>query len=138
MKLILGAAIIAILLGGCKQIEFVGEEYPTTNHVDLFCSWQDVQEDHRVIGHFVPIDDDMTNIPRMRKQMLKAARKNGADALVIIGAGPCSDDAEIVDSPGVQALEAHQVKISLLRYRVAEEQPADTTETASTDQPGSG
>lgn len=135
MKQVLGAMIMVTLLGGCKTIQFVGEEYPSTNHVDLFCSWQDVQESHRVIGHFVPVDDDMTNIPKMRLRMLKAARKKGADALVIIGAGPCSDDAESVNSPGVQALNAHQVKISLLRYRVSEIQPADTTETASIIEP---
>lgn len=136
MKLVLGVAIIAILIGGCRQIEFVGEEYPSTNHVDLFCSWQDVQEDHRVIGHFVPVDDDMANIPKMRLQMLKAARKKGADAMVIIGAGPCDEDAGLNDNTGTQALRTHQVKISLLRYRVAETNPVDTTESITATEPG--
>jgi hypothetical protein len=123
MKLILGAVIIVILLYACRKIVFVGEEYPSTNHVDLFCSWQAVLENHRVIGHFVPADEDMTNLPKMRRQMLKAARKKGADALVIVGAGPCSGGAETPDSTGCQTMKAHQIKVSLLRYRVAEKQP---------------
>ena len=91
MKLFLGVTIIVALLGGCRQIEFVGEEYPITDHVDIYCSWEDVQADHRVIGHLVPIDKDMKNVRKMRKNMLKAARVNGADAVVIVGAGPCAD-----------------------------------------------
>lgn len=135
MKLILGAVVLVSLLGGCRQIEFVGEEYPATNHVDLFCSWQDVLEDHRVIGHLVPADADMANIPKMRKQMLEAARKNGADALVIVGAGPCADDSKSKDQSGTSVLRAHQVKVSLLRYRVVENQPTDTTEVISATKP---
>ena len=136
MKPVIGALIIVILLGGCRKVDFVGEEYPSTDHVDLYCSWQDVQEDHRVIGHFVPADDDLRNIPKMRKQMLEAARKKGADALVIVGAGSCADSAESNDNMGTQALKAHQVKVSLLRYRVADDKPVDSTEATSVAEPG--
>lgn len=136
MKPVLGALIIVILLGGCRKVDFVGEEYPSTDHVELFCSWQDVQDDHRVIGHFVPSDDDLTNIPKMRQQMLEAARKKGADALVIVGAGLCADGAESNDNMGTQALKAHQVKVSLLRYRVTEDSPVDSTKDTSVAEPG--
>ena len=136
MKLILCAIMVVSLLAGCKPaVEFVGEEYPSTDHVDLYCSWQDVENDHRVIGHFVPADEDMANIPRMRLQMLKAARKKGADALVIIGAGPCTDDTEPQDLFGSSALRAHQVKVSLLRYRVAEDSPVGAVESSEPTSP---
>ena len=136
MKLILGAMIVFILIGGCKQqIEFVGEEYTPTDHVDLYCSWQDVQESNRVMGHLVVLDEDIQNVPKMRKNMLKVAQQKGADAIVIVGAGPCADGATSEDLSGSSALRAHQVKISLLKYRVAEQPPTDTTEaTAASDQ----
>lgn len=117
MKLVLGVLIMVALFGGCRQVEFVGEEYPITAHVDLYCSWGDVQEDHRVIGHLVPIDEDMNDVRKMRKNMIRAARLNGADAIVIVGAGPCSEGLDSEYSPGASALRAHQVKVSLIRYR---------------------
>ncbi|MDH3892532.1 MAG: hypothetical protein OEV49_15815 [candidate division Zixibacteria bacterium] len=133
MRMILVVMTAVVLAGGCRKVEFVGEVYPATGHVDLYCSWQDVQELHRVIGHFVPVDEDMSNIPKMRKQMLQAARMKGADALVIVGAGPCSEGVDSDNKAGTQALRAHQVTVSLLRYRTAQDNPTDSAEVTSAD-----
>ncbi len=137
MKQIAYSLFLAVIIAGCRPpVEFVGEEYPPTDHVELYCSWEDVPAGHRLIGHLVPGESDIGNIRKMRKKLLGVAKQVGADAMVIIGAGPCSEDTASDSPAGASTLRAHQIKVSLLRYRAAEEETPDTTSTGD-NQPSS-
>lgn len=77
--------IIAIFLSACTKIDYIGEEYPPTTHVDLFFDMDDVTREHKVMGHLIATADDMVSAEKMQKKMMKKAREKGADAIVITG-----------------------------------------------------
>jgi len=77
--------IIAISLSACTKIDYIGEEYPPTTHVDLFFDMDDVTREHKVMGHLIATADDMVSAEKMQKKMMKKAREKGADAIVITG-----------------------------------------------------
>jgi len=73
------------VLGGCTKIDYIGDEYPPTSHVDLYFSEEDVDREHRVMGHLVATADDAVSAEKMQKDMKKKAMEKGADAIIIIG-----------------------------------------------------
>ena len=77
--------IIAICITACTKIDYIGEEYPPTTHVDLFFDMDDVTREHKVMGHLIATADDMVSAGKMQKKMMKKAREKGADAIVITG-----------------------------------------------------
>lgn len=77
--------IIAICITACTKIDYIGEEYPPTTHVDLFFDMDDVTREHKVMGHLIATADDMVSAEKMQKKMMKKAREKGADAIVITG-----------------------------------------------------
>ncbi len=77
--------IIAICITACTKIDYIGEEYPPTTHVDLFFDMDDVTREHKVMGHLIATADDMVSAGKMQKKMMKKAREKGAYAIVITG-----------------------------------------------------
>jgi len=83
LALLFGTALS--LLSGCTKIDFVGEEYTPTTHVDLFFSEEDVSREYKVMGHIVATADDAVSAEKMQKDMMKKAMEKGADGIVILG-----------------------------------------------------
>lgn len=77
--------IIAICLSACTKIDYIGEEYPPTTHVDLFFSMDDVAREHKVMGNLIATADDGVSTEKMQKKIIEKAMKKGADAVVIMG-----------------------------------------------------
>lgn len=80
-------AIIALLLflAGCAHIEYVGNEYPPTTIVDLFYAEKDVRISYTVIGRVVATGDAWVSTKKLRKELIKKARRVGADGVIIYG-----------------------------------------------------
>lgn len=77
--------IIAICLSACTKIDYIGEEYPPTTHVDLFFDMDDVTREHKVMGNLIATADDGVSTEKMQKKIMEKARQKGADAVVIMG-----------------------------------------------------
>ena len=77
--------IIAICLSACTKIDYIGEEYPPTTHVDLFFDMNDVTREHKVMGNLIATADDGVSSEKMQKKIMEKARQKGADAVVIMG-----------------------------------------------------
>ena len=77
--------IIAICLSACTKIDYIGEEYPATTHVDLFFAMEDVTREHKVMGNLIATADDGVSTEKMQKKIMEKARQKGADAVVITG-----------------------------------------------------
>ena len=77
--------IIAICLSACTKIDYIGEEYPPTTHVDLFFDMDDVTREHKVMGNLIATADDGVSSEKMQKKIMEKARQKGADAVVIMG-----------------------------------------------------
>jgi hypothetical protein len=80
----LGLAVL-IIITGCTKIDYVGEEYPATNHVDLYFSQSDITQPYKIMGYVVASAPDMVSAEKMQKKMMEKAKAKGADAIIIEG-----------------------------------------------------
>lgn len=85
MKKLLGLIAMLLLVVSCTKIDYVGEEYPPTDHVDLYFSFSDAPAGHKVMGYIIASAPDMVSAEKMQKEMLKKAKAKGADGLIIEG-----------------------------------------------------
>ena len=44
-------SVVMVLCSGCASIDYVGDSFDPTTHVDVFFSEDDIDVDYRVIGH---------------------------------------------------------------------------------------
>ena len=79
-----GAVSLALVLA-CTKIDYVGESFPPTTHVDLYFSEDEVTREHRVMGHMVAHAGDAVSAEKMQQKMMKKAREKGADGVIILG-----------------------------------------------------
>jgi len=85
MRKLLALLPVLIVIASCTKIDYVGEEYPPTNHVDLYFSMADAPTGYKVMGYIVASAPDMVSAEKMQKKMMEKARAKGADGLVIEG-----------------------------------------------------
>ena len=104
--------ILVILFAvGCSRVRYVGESFePTTTTVDLYFSKESIEKEYTVIGHalgssFFRSDDEI------QKELLKHAKRKGADAVLITGIGQAH--API----GESSMEESQINASFLKYK---------------------
>ena len=76
--------IIVLCLSACTKIDYIGEEYPPTTHVDLFFQMEDIEREHKVMGHLIATAGDGVSAEKMQKKMMEKAKEKGADAVVIM------------------------------------------------------
>ncbi len=84
-KYIIAGLFVLLCLSACTKIDYIGEEYPPTTHVDLFFDIDDVTREHKVMGNLIATADDGVSTEKMQKKIIEKAMKKGADAVVIMG-----------------------------------------------------
>jgi hypothetical protein len=90
MKLRFCIPVVFLLLAGCASINYLGESYPPTQHVDLFFSEEDVKKEYKVIGRMeatADADELIYSSDKFTDAILKKAREKGADGVVILDFG---------------------------------------------------
>jgi len=128
MKKFTVISAVLLCLVSCTKIDYVGEEYPPTAYVDLFFSFDDVDRDHKVMGHIVATANDLISAEKMQKKMLEKAREKGADGIVILGLGryvkPSSsfssttdDDGQVTTTATTSSEEKKEIRATLLKYK---------------------
>ena len=88
MKRLMIAAFLLTPVLGCASIQYVGNSYPPTEHVDLYFSEYDVPGDYTVIGRLVAtanVDEPFYSSEKFTEAIRKKGREKGADAVVILG-----------------------------------------------------
>lgn len=53
MKRLVGPLAVLVVLIGCTSINYLGESYPPTEHVDLYFSEADIDSEYTVVGRIV-------------------------------------------------------------------------------------
>jgi len=84
-KYIVAVLFVLLFLSACTKIDYIGEEYPPTTHVDLFFDMDDVTREHKVMGNLIATADDGVSTEKMQKKIIEKAKEKGADAVVIMG-----------------------------------------------------
>ena len=74
-----------LFVAACAKINYIGQSYPPTTHVDLYFSDADIREDYQVMGHVIAQANEGISIENLQKQLEAKAREKGADGIVIHG-----------------------------------------------------
>ena len=84
MSRVLVFAVLACLTTGCATIDYVGDTYQPTTHVDLYFSEAEVPRDYRVIGQVRATGDQFVTASGLHAKMMLRAREKGADGVIIL------------------------------------------------------
>ncbi len=90
MKRLIGPLAVLVVLIGCTSINYLGESYPPTEHVDLYFSEADIDSEYTVVGRIVATanaSEMLYSSDKFTQAILKKAREKGADGVVILGFG---------------------------------------------------
>lgn len=77
--------VLILLIAGCTKINYIGEQYPPTTHVDMYFSEEDVEKEYKVMGHVEVIAGEFVDVDKMQKDLMEKAREVGADGVIILG-----------------------------------------------------
>lgn len=78
------AAVLACLAAGCATIDYVGESYTPTTHVDVYFAEADVPREFKVIGQVTASGDQFVSASALNTKMQARAREVGADGVIIL------------------------------------------------------
>ena len=76
-------ALFVLFVAACAKIDYIGQSYPPTTHVDLYFSEEDIRQDYRVMGHVIAQANEGISIESLQKKLEEKAREQGADGIVI-------------------------------------------------------
>ena len=118
--LILLMILFVSACGRDDDIDYLGNSYPPTSHVDVYFSEDDVTEDYLVMGHATV---DGGDAEELQEKLIEKARENGADGIIFEGLDRVKTgeqtivndigDVEIVNTDTKSAL---QVKAIFIKY----------------------
>lgn len=81
-------AIVAItFLISCTTTQYMGASYPATEKVDVYFSPSDVKKEYTVMGKIDGKDLIMADFEKIEEDIVKEAKKKGADGVIISGMG---------------------------------------------------
>ena len=81
--LILSMILFFAACGGDDiDVDYLGDSYPSTSHVDVYFSEDDVTEDYLVMGHAAA---DGGETEALQETLIEKARESGADGIIFEG-----------------------------------------------------
>jgi hypothetical protein len=73
----------APLFAGCAHLDYMGETYAPTDHVDVYYSEENVTRPYTPMGEVIVTGDQLVSSDKMQAKIRKEAMKRGADAVVL-------------------------------------------------------
>lgn len=80
--LILSMLLFITACGDDIDVDYLGDSYTPTSHVDVYFSEEDVTEGYLVIGHATA---DGGDTEALQETLIEKARDNGADGIIFEG-----------------------------------------------------
>lgn len=79
-------AIPALLfVTACAHVDYVGQSYQPTSHVDVFYAERDVPHEYAVMGKVIATANDLVSAEKLQEKIVRKAQDHGADAVVLLG-----------------------------------------------------
>ncbi len=79
-------AIPALLLvAACAHVDYVGQSFAPTSHVDVFFKEGDVPHEYSVMGKVIATANDLVSAEKLQDKIVRKAQAKGADAVVLLG-----------------------------------------------------
>lgn len=78
-------ALLATLLAaaGCAHLDYMGETYSPTSHVDIYYSEANVPREWTAMGEAIVTGDQLVSGDKMQEKLRREAMKRGADAVIL-------------------------------------------------------
>ncbi len=94
-----------LLVSACAHVDYVGQTYPPTSHVDVFFSEGDVPHEYSVMGKVIATANDLVSAEKLQAKIVRKAEEKGADAVVLTGlerykSGESTDYRETTENRG--------------------------------------
>lgn len=86
-KLILWFAVLplaTLVLSGCVSVQYVGEEYPRTSHVDVYYKKSQIPWKYHVMGKAVATTPEGMTGGDLQENLKHKAELEGADAVLVL------------------------------------------------------
>ena len=80
--LILSIVLFVTACGSDDDIDYLGDSYTPTSHVDVYFSEDDVTEGYLVMGHAAADGEDTE---ALQEKLIKKARESGVDGIIFEG-----------------------------------------------------
>src|SRR5262249_52705671 len=85
MRSIVWIAMAMLVLAGCTNLDYMGETYPPTQHVDVYYTEQNVPLGNHVRAEILATAVMPVSGSDLKEKMVKRAKESGAGALVLLG-----------------------------------------------------
>ncbi len=102
--------LLSFLVISCApRVNYLGDEYAPTSHVDIFFDEVDIERNFKVMGLISANNSNNTfnSLDKIKEKMVEEARMKGADAILFI----------TLLSDSVEANDRHLVEAKLLKYK---------------------
>ena len=136
MRRLLLFVVLIFITFACTKLDYIGEEYPPTAHVDQYFSEADIEVDYKIMGRIIATAGDMVSSGKMQSKIIEKAMEKGADGVLILGlerysvSGPSSFTSvteteekkgkEVSTTTGISSSSSEdkkQVEAVFLKYR---------------------
>jgi len=77
--------LISLLIGCASTLHYTGKSYPTTTKIDIFISAKEIKKPYEVMGTVDAKMSQFADFNELMDKLNKEARKQGADAVLILG-----------------------------------------------------
>jgi len=74
-----------LFFSGCTTVDYVGDTYTPTDHVDMYFDTKDIQRPYRVMGQMTLDENEYSDTESMQADLKKEAMARGADAVLFTG-----------------------------------------------------
>ena len=104
-------AVLFLFVSACAEVDYVGESYSPTAHVDVYFSENDVEKDYKVMGHAVAHAGEFVSIGKLQEALIKEARKRGADGIIMYGLSRIPGHDATIDE------DEKQIRAAFIKYK---------------------
>jgi hypothetical protein len=80
---LIALAMLAAPTVGCAHLDYMGESYAPTSHVDVYYSEDNVPRAYTRMGEVIVTGDEIVSGSKMQEKIRREAMKRGADAIVL-------------------------------------------------------
>lgn len=103
--------LMALIMTGCANVNYVGYEYGPTEDVDIYYSEAAIDQEYEQIGHGLGTGFWVKN-KKIEAKLIEQAREKGADAILYTGLGK----SNVIIGNGWSADEK-QMNVTFLKYK---------------------
>ena len=123
-----------LFIFACTNIDYIGESYEPTTHVDIFFDEADIEYDYKVMGQVnATASADFVDAEDMMEAIKKKAMEKGADAVLVLGLdknivsetttyeGETKDEGDKVTESGKTTTSTstqNEIKAMFLKYKM--------------------